>query len=1039
VTKTQQAKPRAGQLKLSLLGIPEVRLGSRQLAFRTRKVQALLVYLALEPGFHSRDKLIALLWPDADQSKGRGNLRMALARLRDDLEEASSVLLIQRDAIGIQTHALNLDVQVLETAFNQAGSQAGNQAGAVDLEEQLVAAVQLFRGDLLEGFYLGDAPEFDDWLVAEREVIRDRIDALLERLTALQRQSGKLTAALETAQRRIRLEPLNEAAHRQVIELHLAGENRSAALEAFHACAKLLQRELGLEPDAQTQSLLGRIQTSSVSVSGVRVPSINAPNVSVPSLVPAAQSIEPTRLVGREREWAQMEAAWQAGQAIVLHGAPGVGKSRLLLEFAASRGAYLHWLGRPGDASIPYGTHARTFKSLCEALGSAGLPNWVRSELARIVPGLGKAPPAISNDGERLRFLEAKAEALELFFAKGHTAPVYTALVYDDLQFVDSASLEAAWYVLNKFLPAVPGKPRPILGFRTDELSTPFLQTLQQAVGSGVAVMIEVKPLEPQAVAQMLQDLNLSDQLGPNLHRFTGGNPLFLLETLRSLTERGGLESLTPERFENRRRMAGLARSPKVQAIIERRLERLSNPALDLSRVAALMGEYFSFELGAKVLGKEPLETARVAEELEAAQVLRGARFSHDLIFESVLEKIPETFLRLLHEQILNALEGREVPPVVRLKHAIGATSAQAITQYALAAAEEASKLYAHEEIFSLLKQAANLFEGLGLPAEAARILTTLAAAMTHTGRVIESLETHHQALDLYQHLRDADSLAQVHLQLSLLYRTLGEAQQSQHFAQMALEHFRQRGDLPHVARALWRLGEAHWWLREYAQAQVHLLEAHELGQQLRDPEVTVWVQKTLGQNAYFLGQPAQALEYLQAAVEGAAALNDRIALGWVHFDMARVQLAMGLYEDARKHNQAALDLFEQSGHKAAIRVTKVELGQLAALDGRLEEAKILLTHSYQAVLESRENDAFSDMLIADATLLMRQDHKEIAAMLVQHILAHPLKDNPFAHVRAEQVLKQLEQELSPAKIAHAREQARDTAVPEIVALLERI
>jgi DDE superfamily endonuclease len=74
VTKTQQVKTCSGQLKLSLLGIPEVRLGSRQLAFRTRKVQALLVYLALEPGFHSRDKLIALLWLDADQSKGRGNL-----------------------------------------------------------------------------------------------------------------------------------------------------------------------------------------------------------------------------------------------------------------------------------------------------------------------------------------------------------------------------------------------------------------------------------------------------------------------------------------------------------------------------------------------------------------------------------------------------------------------------------------------------------------------------------------------------------------------------------------------------------------------------------------------------------------------------------------------------------------------------------------------------------------------------------------------------------------------------------------------------
>jgi Bacterial transcriptional activator domain/AAA ATPase domain len=196
----------------------------------------------------------------------------------------------------------------------------------------------------------------------------------------------------------VRLEPLNEAAHRQLIELHLASENRSAALEAYNNCRDILQRELGLEPDAQTQGLLGRI---------------HGPGAVAKQAAPL--TIEPTYLVGREHEWTQMEAAWQAGQAIILHGPPGVGKSRLILEFAASRGNYLHWLGRPGDTLIPYGTHARTFRPLCETLNETGFPDWVRAELARIVPGLGVAPPPISSDAERLRFFEAKAEALERF------------------------------------------------------------------------------------------------------------------------------------------------------------------------------------------------------------------------------------------------------------------------------------------------------------------------------------------------------------------------------------------------------------------------------------------------------------------------------------------------------------------------------------------------------------------------------------------------------------------------------------------------
>ena len=1008
MTKSQQAKLRSGRLKLSVLGVPEVWLGGRKLSFRTRKEQALLVYLALEPGFHPRDKLIALLWPEADQSKGRANLRMLLARLGDDLREARSVLQVQRDSIGVQMQYLELDVQGLE------GISAQKNLSEAEQEEQLTAVVQLFRGDLLEGFDLGDAPEFEDWLLVQRELVRSRLDALLERLAALQYHGGQLDSALETAQRRLRLEPLNEDAHRQVIELHLAGGNRSAALEAFNACAKVLHSELGLEPDAQTQELLGRIHTSS-------------------AVKTLPQTAEPTRLVGREREWAQMQAAWEAGQVIVLHGVPGVGKSRLMTEFAASRGPYLHWLGRPGDASIPYGTHARTFKPLCEALG-AGLPGWVRAELARIVPGLAEAPPPITNDGERLRFLEAKAEALERFFAKGHAA-----LIYDDLQFVDSASLEAAWYVLNKFLPAGPGKPRPILSFRSDELSGFFLQTLEQAVGAGIAVMIEVKPLETQAVGQMLEDLKLSGQLGPNLHRFTGGNPLFILETLRSLTERGGLDALTPERFENRRRIAGLARSPRVQAIIERRLQGLSKPAQELLQVVAVMGEYFSFELGAKLLGQTVKQTIQTVGELEAAQVLRGTRFSHDLIFETVLENIPASLLPILHAQVLQTLEGRELPSVVRLKHALAAESPEALTRYALAAAEEASKLYADEDIFALLDQAAGLFERLGQPAQAAQILITLAAAMSYTGRVAESLETHQRAAGLYQRLDDTASLAQLHLQLSLLHRTLGEFGQSQHYAELALEYYRQQADLPHLARALWRLGEVHWWRRRFEQAEACLSESLQLGQQLGDREVMVWVQKTLGQNAYFLNQPQQAEGFLQTALEQAATLHDKITLGWVHFDFARVLLALGKYPEATQHNRAALDLFEQSGHRIGIRVAQVELGQLAALSGKSEEARAAFLHNHQTILESHANDGPFDLLVGVAVLLTQQNRKEAAAELALYILSLPDKHNPFAQVRARQILEQLEAELSTAQIASARVRAEEMNMEKVAELIKTI
>jgi tetratricopeptide (TPR) repeat protein len=451
------------------------------------------------------------------------------------------------------------------------------------------------------------------------------------------------------------------------------------------------------------------------------------------------------------------------------------------------------------------------------------------------------------------------------------------------------------------------------------------------------------------------------------------------------------------------------------------------------------MGEYFSLELGAKVLGKGVLETAVLAEELEAARVLNKNRFSHDLIFETVLENISGALLAILHKQVLEAFEDQDIPGAVRLKHALGAESSPVITHYALQTADEARKLYAHEEIFSLLEQAAAFVKGAGLHSQAARILTTLAWTMTLTGRINQSLEFHQKALTLYQNLGDTASLAQVHLQLSLLNRTLGNFSSSQHYAQMALDHYRPLGDQSNTARALWRLGEAYWWLRDFEQAWQCFVEAQDLGQQLGDVEIMVWVLKNLGQTAYFLGNAVEGLDFLQTSVKLAKTLNDKIALGWVHFDKARVHLAMRQYPEATQHHQAALELFEESGHVAGIRATRLELGQLAAIAGGVSAVKDIFMQSHKAVLESHENDVLFDMLIGDAVVLQQQNRKESAAELVLYILGEPQKDNPFAQVRAKQILEHLEQDLSPAKIARLKEKVKHLDKETILGLLETI
>src|SRR5262245_24518719 len=134
------------QLSLKLLGAPEVRHGERQLLFPTRKTLAILIYLLVEGGRHTRDKLTALFWPDSDQVRGRASLRRALSSIRqtiDDLDRSPSSqhLLVEQDVVGTNILAdLDIDLRSIEAAL------AANESDQTQLAA-LERAAALCRGD----------------------------------------------------------------------------------------------------------------------------------------------------------------------------------------------------------------------------------------------------------------------------------------------------------------------------------------------------------------------------------------------------------------------------------------------------------------------------------------------------------------------------------------------------------------------------------------------------------------------------------------------------------------------------------------------------------------------------------------------------------------------------------------------------------------------------------------------------------------------------------------------------------------------------
>jgi DNA-binding SARP family transcriptional activator len=179
------------QLHLALLGPPEVRFGDEVVAFATRKTLALLAYLALEGGAQPRQKLMILLWPDSDENRGRGALRITLVYLRRALDAAVPG--------GAQIY-LHTTGDTLE--FNKSAGFTSDTlllAGSAQSDQtliQLQQALEACRGPFFESFTLRGAPLFDEWVTFQREHYQVQISLLYGRLTQMQSEKGLLAAGL---------------------------------------------------------------------------------------------------------------------------------------------------------------------------------------------------------------------------------------------------------------------------------------------------------------------------------------------------------------------------------------------------------------------------------------------------------------------------------------------------------------------------------------------------------------------------------------------------------------------------------------------------------------------------------------------------------------------------------------------------------------------------------------------------------------------------------------------------------------------------
>ncbi len=615
--------------RLRLLGPARAESEGTELRFPDRKCLAIVAVLALD-GPCTRARLADLLWDSAD---ARRNLRRELHRLRDAGFEpfvaAEGDLLWLREA-----------VQVDAAAF-RASWAAGDAERALDL----------YAGTLLEGFDVGAAEPFQDWLAAQRSALAHAWRAAaLARGEALE-AAGRLRDALALANRLVEADLLQESHYRRAMALHGALGEREAALALYERCRRLLGRELGLKPLPETVALADRIR------SGAAAPA------AAPAPLPALQTLGTgAPLVGREPLLATLEAAL-GGRLAVLRGAAGIGKSSLLRQLASRRPGLQVHAARLSDRRVPFAALARWLRG---GLEGVALPPWVSAEVARLLPALGAAPPPIASDAQRLRFFEALALAWRAAFGDD-------GALFDDWQFVDDASAGWwTWWFGQHEGGAVLVAERPL------EALPAAATALEEALQSAAGRVVEVPPLAEDEMLALVRRLSGSAEPRRFAHRLwqaTGGHPFYALETLQHLlqTEVIRVDAMgqwhTPY-DDATTDYRELPIAPSVQAAVVQRLRSLDEAVQRLLEAASLTGDDFTLALVARASALGEWDALRALEAALHARVLARTaepagrfRFGHDLFAQAVAASLSPERRALLHRALAQHLAEEGAAP----------------------------------------------------------------------------------------------------------------------------------------------------------------------------------------------------------------------------------------------------------------------------------------------------------------------------------------------------------------------------------------
>jgi len=904
--------------------------------------RSLLAFCATYPGHaHTRSRLAGLFWPDLPEAIARRRLSHALWEIGQTLPEPQGLSYLTRttDAIGF-AHRLphRIDVADFERAWTRT-----QQAPTVDeARHHLRQAADLYTGDFMTGFY-------DDWVLVEQERLREIYLQVLQRLIDAEKATGHTDAALRAALSLLAADPLRETAYQEVMRLYQQMGRLQDARHLYEQCRVLLAAELGVEPAPETTALLNRSVTTPKSAQR------DAPLFSGDDLP----------LVGRKHERETLlnlldETMHGQGGVAFLAGEAGIGKSRLLhdlAESAAWRSMAVHW-GHTQDMT-PVAPYAPLTAALMDGLSPLRAQQlatlldrlWI-NVAGRLLPPLSTWLPDVSllpsmqPEQEHIRLLEG---IVRVALALGEITP--SLLILEDLHWADEATFDALVYLAQR-LPD--SRVLLVASFRPAHAQArPIVSAGLQAVERiGVRRCLTLAPLDQEETEEIVRrGLNLSEPaplFTARLHRETGGNPLFVLESLRTLHAEGLLvrneagEWATPYDQETVD-YAELPLSHEVNQAIVRRLERIDATERHLLEAAAVLGVEVSPMLLTQISGMGGREMLTALGGLIRHNLLRETatayHFSHDKVRETVYREMTTEERRRLHlcaGEVL-AAEANVAPATVAYHFEAGKEWISAV-QWHWQASQEAANLHSYGIALSHLDRVEELSQHTQQITVAPFDLLSMRENVL---ALLGKRDRQRATLDKLAQLAGTEGqhVLAVHQRYGRFFNDIGDHIAAVTELEKGLCLARTRKDVHAEARILELLGKTLYWRGDLQAALTVLRQAVEHAQDIDALEVEAEAQVSI------TGILNDSSDHEGASVAGKRAialyqrLQNPVGEADVLATLGAVAMEQGRLDDADDYFAQALPVIRSSGYRYAEARCLVNWGSIDYLCGRLGDA----------------------------------------------------------------------------------------------------